>query len=269
MPELPEVEATVRYLRERVEGETIRSVTVGWYRTIHTTCTPSDFKARLEGARFEELFRRGKFVGMRLSGVAPQYLFTHLRMSGSFDVVAATSPEGKHDRVVFTLDNGRTVRFNDPRKFGRMYLGDSSNIIDGKVGIEPLSDDFTADTLISILRMKRGRIKSVLLDQSLVAGLGNIYVDECLWKAKVHPAVPASSVSRPKVQLLFTAIRETLSEAIALAGTDFGDGVVEGGMYAPSVYGRDEKPCTRCGTLIKRIVVGQRGTHICPRCQRK
>jgi len=269
MPELPEVEATVRYLRERVEGEIIRSVTVGWSRTVHTTCSPAEFKKKLEGARIEELFRRGKFVGMRLHAASPLFLYTHLRMSGSFDVVSANSPESKHDRVIFLLGNGRTVRFNDPRKFGRMYLAPNSDLIDAKAGVEPLSEDFTVAVLNSLLKSRRGRIKSVLLDQSLIAGLGNIYVDECLWKARIHPASLACKISGPKIVALYDAIRSTLIEAIDLAGTDFGDGVVEGGMYTPSVYGRDGEPCSRCMTLVKRLVVGQRGTHICPRCQRR
>jgi len=269
MPELPEVEATVRYLRERVQGETISDVTINWAKTVSTTCSAASFKKQLMGVAITSLFRRGKFVGMQLHGQHPLYLFTHLRMSGSFDVVSSLSPDSKHDRVVFTLVNGKTIRFNDPRKFGRMYLGTSAELLNSKVGIEPLSEEFTPEVLGRLLHSKRGSIKPVLLDQSLVAGLGNIYVDECLWKSGIHPLTVAGSLSRSKVSLLHGAIVETLSQAIELAGTDFGDGVVDGGMYHPQAYGRGGEPCARCSTAIKRLVVGQRGTHICPKCQRK
>jgi formamidopyrimidine-DNA glycosylase len=137
------------------------------------------------------------------------------------------------------------------------------------LGVEPLSSDFTPQLLGDLLKKRRTAIKRLLLDQSIVAGLGNIYVDESLWLAKIHPLKQANTVSRDQVGRLHEAIRSVLGEAIELLGTDFGDGVVDGGMYVPKVYGREGKGCSRCEGVIVRIVVGQRGTHYCRGCQRK
>lgn len=268
MPELPEVESTVRYLRERADGLTITGATVSWARTIHTH-TPKKFAELVEGATITEVFRRGKFVGLRLRAKSPLYLFIHLRMSGSLDVVSAEAEPSAHDRVVFSLKGGKSIRFNDTRKFGRMYLCEDPAEVVGALGVEPLDDAFTPDTLREIFISHKGAVKPLLLNQNIIAGLGNIYVDEVLWKAAIHPLNPACAVPREKVVTLNQAIKATLSEAISLAGTDFGDGVVYGGMYQPLVYGRDGAPCRRCEREIKKIVVGQRGTHFCPQCQRR
>lgn len=268
MPELPEVESTVRYLRERVEGRVITGADVGWARTIHTHA-PKKFAELVRESTIEEVFRRGKFVGIRLRRQSPLFLFVHLRMSGSLDVVSSDAPQSTHDRVVLYLEGGKTIRFNDTRKFGRMYLcADPSEVV-GELGPEPLDDSFTADQLCTIFRSRARAAKPLLLDQNILAGLGNIYVDEVLWKAEIHPLTPASVVPHPKIVKLHQAIKETLAEAISLAGTDFGDGVVYGGMYRPVVYGREGDPCGRCETEIRKIVVGQRGTHFCPRCQKR
>ena len=199
---------------------------------------------------------------------ADLYLFTHLRMSGSLDVLSEEIPLGTHDRVLLTLSNGKSIRFNDTRKFGRMYLMASREELDNELGVEPLSEEFTPSRLHSILQSRKIRIKPLLLNQTLIAGLGNIYVDESLWKARIHPLTPACEISKPKATALHAAIQETLQEAIRLAGTDFGDGVVQDGMYSPQVYGREDEPCKRCGNALVKTVVGQRGTHLCQVCQR-
>jgi formamidopyrimidine-DNA glycosylase len=266
MPELPEVEATVQYLRDRVEGVGITSAKVLWHRTVASK-QPAVFEREIAGSTIEQLFRRGKFVGLELGTDNPLYLFVHLRMSGSLDVVSANAPLDKHDRVVLYLDNGKSIRFNDTRKFGRMYLCTSQDHVVGSLGAEPLSDDFTFEYLERVTRSKKGRIKPLLLDQTIIAGLGNIYVDESLWKARIHPLTPAHRIPTPKLVALHQSIREILAEAVSLLGTDFGDGVVQDGMYSPKVYGREGAPCQRCGSEIKRIVVGQRGTHLCGTCQ--
>jgi formamidopyrimidine-DNA glycosylase len=268
MPELPEVESTVRYLRERVEGLTITGATIGWARTIHTH-TPKRFVELVEGASIREVFRRGKFVGLQLSSRSPLFLFIHLRMSGSLDVVSAEAEPSPHDRVVLLLKGGKSIRFNDTRKFGRMYLCEDPAEVVGALGVEPLDESFSLEILREILRSRGGAIKPLLLNQNVIAGLGNIYVDEVLWKASIHPLTPADSVPPEKIARLHQAIKETLSEAISLAGTDFGDGVVYGGMYRPLVYGRDGDPCDRCQRDIEKIVVAQRGTHFCPACQKR
>ncbi len=268
MPELPEVQATVDYLRERVEGATITRGDVSWARTVSPK-DPEIFLREISGARIESLFRRGKYIGMRLGAHKPLYLFTHLRMSGSLDVIPTEFEVDRHDRVCLELDSGKSIRFNDTRKFGRMTLCENPDNVVGHLGLEPLEPTCTPDALHRALSEKSGRIKAVLLDQTVIAGLGNIYVDEVLWKIKVHPLTRASSLSHDNITTLHRAIRETLQEAIEKLGCDFGDGVVDGGMYKPRVYGRGEKKCSRCRDTIIRIVIGQRGTHICPTCQKK
>lgn len=268
MPELPEVESTVQYLKERIEGTSIRDVSVHWKRTIATPAVPT-FMHALRNREIHSVFRRGKFIGIELKGTDHRYLFVHLRMSGSLDVIAADSPLATHDRVVITLSNGKSLRFNDTRKFGRMYLCQDPNRVVGALGVEPLSDDFSCSHLTDLLKSKSGGMKQLLLNQSVIAGLGNIYVDEVLWKSHIHPQTAACSVTPEQIGLLHAAIKQTLTEAISLAGTDFGDGVVYGGMYTPVVYGRDGEPCHRCGETIQKTVVGQRGTHLCPQCQRR
>ena len=268
MPELPEVEATVRYLAERITGEVITDTQLLWERTL-ATHSPLELKKLLAGASIERAFRRGKFVGLSLSGRGDLYLFIHLRMSGSLDVISSDNPLHHHDRVSIELSSGKSIRFNDTRKFGRIYLYTSLAEIEKKLGIEPLLESFTPQFLYALLQGSRGKIKPLLLDQSFIAGLGNIYVDESLWKAAIHPNTIAHTISMRKVTALHQAIQETLKEAISLLGTDFGDNVVHGGMYRPSVYGREGEPCARCGRAILRIVVGQRGTHICTRCQKE
>lgn len=268
MPELPEVESTVRYLQERIEGLSIEGATVLWARSIANDKAKA-FPRQVSGSSIESVFRRGKFVGMKLKAPRALFLYTHLRMSGSLDVLPASQPIKPHDRVVLYLSNGKTLRFNDTRKFGRMYLTDSPSDVVGRIGLEPLSADFTLEALESILLSRKGAVKPTLLDQSLVAGLGNIYVDESLWASRIHPLTPCNRIPKEKRAALHAEIVSILSKAVSLLGTDFGDGVVDGGMYAPVVYGREGEPCKRCKKAIRRIVVGQRGTHLCPACQRR
>lgn len=266
MPELPEVESVVRYLQERVESATIVGGDVLWKRTVATHSSAS-FLSLIQGLTIDKVFRRGKFIGIRSASTSPQFLFVHLRMSGTLDVVSREAPIATHDRVILTLNNGKSIRFNDTRKFGRMYLCTDPTVVVGKLGVEPLSSEFTPAVLSDLLQKRSTRIKPFLLDQTMIAGLGNIYVDEALWKARIHPLTPANRVSEKKIELLHRSITETLHEAISLLGTDFGDGVVDGGMYAPKVYGREDEPCARCASPIRKTTVGQRGTHYCPRCQ--
>jgi len=267
MPELPEVESTVRYLQERVVDRTIVSSAVYWARTV-ATHTPIAFSGSVAGVTIEAVIRRGKFIGLKLRGSSEQYLFVHLRMSGSLDVIAAQTEIATHDRVILELNNGKSIRFNDTRKFGRMYLCDSPEQVVGNLGVEPLSDDFSPELLYAITRGKKTCAKALLLDQRAIAGLGNIYVDESLWKAKIHPLTPVAKLTQSQCVALHAAITSTLEQAIALSGTDFGDGVVQDGMYSPLVYARDDEPCNRCGGSIRKSRVQQRGTHYCPQCQR-
>ena len=272
MPELPEVESTVRYLRERLQGHMITSLYVGWSGSVDRPGIRK-FKELLSGAQVVDVSRRAKFIVMHVShpkfAEKLQYLLTHLRMSGSYDVVNGDKLRSKHDHVIFTFDDGRELRFHDPRKFGRLYLVSDMTEITSKLGPEPLSEEFTATVLQTRVGSVRRRIKTALLDQSILAGLGNIYVDEALWRSKIHPMTPSHRISDSRFGVLHHSIRSILTEAIDASGTDFHDGVVEGGMYRPQAYGRTGDPCERCGVKIRRIVVGQRGTHFCPRCQTK
>lgn len=268
MPELPEVEAAAQYVRERIVGCTITGTEVLWGRTL-ATGSPAVFKRRLVGSVVENVQRRGKFIVISLRhSTGPMYLLFHLRMSGSLDVLGRTNPVEPHDRLIVSLDSDRDLRFNDIRKFGRCYFVDDISEITGNLGFEPLVDEFSKEKLFELLRRRRGRIKSTLLDQTFIAGIGNIYADESLWLAKIHPSRPCDSIQETQSNLLWHAIREVLGDAIGKLGTDFGDGVVHGGMYAPKAYGRTGKPCDRCGAKIRRILVGQRSTHFCPKCQR-
>ena len=268
MPELPEVESTVQYLRERMLGLTITEAQVFWARSIDRP-SHTMFTRQIPGYAVRDIVRRGKYIVMMLEkrGAESRFLLGHLRMSGSMDVVSESAPLGKHDRVVLTLDGGKQLRFNDPRKFGRFYLVAEAKEVLDKLGWEPLDDSLTAGNLFSAFQTKRGAIKPVLLDQTVIAGVGNIYADECLWRSSIHPLRSACSLSMLEVKKLLKELRCILREAIEANGTDFGDGVVYGGGYAPRIYGRDGEACHRCKGFIKRIVVGQRGTHFCPCCQ--
>ena len=271
MPELPEVESTVRFLRERIIGERVSLLEVLWGRSIAAASEPR-YAELIANQTVSAIERRGKYIVIKLASTPPAleggcYLLCHLRMSGSLDVVPKGVPVHGHDRVLVHFHGGRELRFNDSRKFGRMYVVRDPLTILGSLGVEPLSDEFTREVLQHILGERKGAIKPLLLDQTLVVGIGNIYADEVLWRAGINPLLPPVRVSDEQWTLLFQAIGEVLSEAIALQGTDFGDGVVEMGNFAPSVYGRDGSPCLRCGSLILRMVVAQRGTHFCPSCQ--
>ncbi|NDC36449.1 MAG: bifunctional DNA-formamidopyrimidine glycosylase/DNA-(apurinic or apyrimidinic site) lyase [Proteobacteria bacterium] len=266
MPELPEVESTARYLQERIVGCVIEGVEVRWERSV-TTHSAKEFARILSGRQIAQVRRRGKFICVQFTP-GPEMLFAHMRMSGSFDVVSADAADDQHDRIIFNLSGGKQLRFCDPRKFGRFYLVAKAEQVVGALGVEPLAPQFTVAKLAELLRGQAARIKPFLLRQDRIAGLGNIYVDEVLWYARVHPLRPAGALKESEIALLHQGIRSILHEAIQKSGTDFGDGVVYGGGYSPTMYGREGEPCLRCGREIQRLVVGQRGTHICPGCQR-
>jgi formamidopyrimidine-DNA glycosylase len=273
MPELPEVESTVRYLRERILGERFSSVDVRWHRTL-SPLSIADPLLTLRGGVVRGVERRGKYIIIEVEASGkgmrkPIHVLVHLRMSGSLDVVPKGVPLHSHDRVVIYFASGRELRFNDTRKFGRLYVVWDPRVVVGTLGVEPLSEEFTPVLIQRLLGGKRGAIKQLLLNQTLIAGIGNIYADEALWRAGLHPLTRGVRVKFVQWELLQRAIQDILAEAIEAQGTDFGDGVVEMGTYVPAVYGREDEPCRRCASKISRIVVGQRGTHFCPRCQRQ
>lgn len=273
MPELPEVETVRRGLLNLVKGNVIEKVTVLYPKMIEND--PKKFCELLKGKRIENIDRRGKYLLFRFSGSLT--MVSHLRMEGKYFVKQASQPLEKHTHVVFDLNDGRQLRYNDMRKFGRMRLiktGDENQLSGiAKLGPEPLSDDFTAENLYSRLQKKRKEIKPALLDQTLVTGLGNIYVDEVLWMSKIHPETPANHLSKDEARLLHDSIVKELKTAIKAGGTtirSYTDAFQHAGSFQfdLNVYGKEGEPCPRCQTKIVKIKVGQRGTHFCPHCQK-
>ncbi len=269
MPELPEVENLVRRLRGPLIGRIIEEVTIDWERAI-VRPAPAEFVRRIRGSTVRSISRRAKYLVFELAGQESLlfYLLIHLKMSGKLSVVKRAAPLEKHDRVVFDLDNGWRLRFNDMRKFGKMWLVLDPEEVTGQHGPEPLDEAFTLKQFRELLAGRSGAIKPLLLNQHFLAGVGNIYADESLWYAKIHPQRKVDSLSEAEVAALYRSIRRVLRRAIEQQGTDAGDGVIEGD-YEPRVYGRAGQPCYRCRRPIQRIVVGQRGTHFCPKCQPK
>jgi len=275
MPELPEVESVVRQLQhEGLGGSVVRRARVYWPRTIHTHSRPR-FEREIVGARFAGLRRRGKFIVLDLED--QRSLLIHLRMTGRLSLGEVGRPREDHEHVVLDLDDGRDLRFRDPRKFGRWYLLEDAEEKLGELGPEPLDEGFTAACFEGILAARRGALKPLLLNQSFLAGLGNIYVDEALHRARLHPLRTADDLDARESRALHRAIRRVLTEAIAARGTSLGtastnyrgvDGRSGRNQFRLRVFQRDGEPCPRCRTPIERIVVGQRGTHFCPRCQR-
>ena len=274
MPELPEVETVVRRLREPLVGRTIVGVSLDWNRMVGRP-TPAEFRRRLPGLTVLSIDRRAKYLIFALSerpaptATPTQFLLIHLKMSGRLNVVAGDEPLNKHDHVIFDLDDGRQLRFNDVRKFGRVYLLNEPEEVTGKHGPEPLDPAFTLPKFRKLVKSRSGAIKPLLLNQTFLAGIGNIYADESLWRAKIHPQRKVDSLKAAEVAALYRSIRQTLRQAIHDQGTDAGDGVIAGGDYRPRVYGREGQPCQRCHQPIRKITVGQRGTHYCARCQPK
>lgn len=270
MPELPEVETVARGLRESLVGRTVTGVTVGWPRTI-ARLGEAEFTERVAGQRVTLIGRRGKYV---IIGLSRGYLLVHLKMSGRLSVVPRDEPSDRHVHVLFDLDDGRQLRFRDVRKFGRIHLVDHPSEITAGLGPEPLADDFRLEDFSRLLARRRGRLKSLLLNQQFLVGLGNIYADEALFAARLHPMRKADSLTDDEQSRLYAAIRTVLKQAVASRGTTLDDGGYtdangRAGGYQDRivVYGRGGEPCRRCATPIQRIVIGGRSAHFCPHCQ--
>ena len=275
MPELPEIETVVRTLRPALENRTVTEIRFGAHGRDVIACPDAEaFLTLLTGSRFTALSRRGKFI--RLHTDDGLCLVVHLRMTGRLLVAAAATAEKPHTHVVLQLDNGDELRFSDARRFGRLWLippGETDTVSGvGRLGVEPLSDDFGSDLLRHKLGPRRTTIKQALLDQRVVAGLGNIYADESLFLARIHPQRCCETLSEAEWAALAAAIPAVLENAIVHNGTtfsDFLDGTGREGenMAFLQVYGRTGQPCPRCGAMIEKIRVGGRGTHFCPVCQ--
>lgn len=272
MPELPEVETVRRGLAQRLQGRAIRGLSyLEWPRTIEHPVA-GEFERLIAGRRVEGARRRAKLILLDLSG--DYSLAIHLRMTGQVIVEPASAPRGRFARVALALDGDDELRFDDARRFGRIGLYTPADLRTrlARLGPEPLGEELTAAAFAGRLRQRRARLKPLLLDQAFLAGLGNIYVDEALHRAGLHPLLVASTLSATQSELLYHELRELLAEAIASGGTTFSsyrDAFGRAGDYYERrrVYAREGEPCTTCGFAIARMTVGGRGTHYCPSCQ--
>ena len=270
MPELPEVETIARNLRlgnpdqPSLVGRHILGATLLWDRTL-VEPAPVEFSQRLAGQEIETIGRRGKFLYFQLTC---DWLIFHLRMSGDLLVRYLDSPPQTHDRLLVALEGEIQLVFNDARKFGRVWLVEEVDRVVGDLGPEPFDESLTTDNFYTHLQSTRRQLKPLLLDQSFLAGLGNIYADEALNLAKLNPLIRSNTLSEAQAARLLQSIRIILQDGIERNGASI-DWVYRGGDFQNyfRVYQRTGKPCPECGTLIARIIVGQRGTHFCPQCQ--
>ena len=270
MPELPEIEVFRRLLsmgREdspSILNKKIRDATLLWNGTVETP-SPNEFLTQVKGQSVEKIGRRGKHLLLYLS---KNTLVFHFRMSGEVVVESQTKPTSKHCRLTLNFEDGTRLAFNNPRKFGRVWLVANPEVLLAHLGPEPLSDAFTPEWLYATLQNCHRQMKYLLLDQKVIAGLGNIYVDETLYVSKIHPRTKSDSLNFEQVKLLWKNIRQVLRDGIENQGTSF-DWIYKGGDYQRflNVYKQTGKPCAICGTPIQRIKIAQRGTHFCPSCQ--
>ncbi len=295
MPELPEVETVARDLQRAVAGATITDATVTWDRTIRHPQPPERFAAEIAGATIRRVGRRAKTVLVHFED--GRVMTVALRMTGSLLVLPNGAAPDPYVRVAFDLADGRELRYRDVRKFGRIGLwpggglrsvgggrgSRSKRVAEGAGrfrigevfsghGPEPLSSSFTVARLKERLARRSAKLKTLLLDQSFIAGVGNIYADEALWRARLHPLRAADTLTDAEVRRLHRSMRTVLRQGIANRGSSFSDYVSTDGQPGENaerlmVYRRTDEPCYRCGRPIRRIVVAQRSTHFCPRCQ--
>lgn len=271
MPELPEVETVVRNLREPLIGHRIEAMHVSWYGTIHSP-DPDTFANRIVGQTFKAINRRAKYI---LCELDDDVLIVHLKMTGRLYVVDQNeiNEADRWVRFKLTLDNDKELRFSDVRKFGKVYLTHDVNTVTGKLGPEPLEEHFTIEGFAQSLATTRRDIKAVLLDQSVLAGVGNIYADEALFRAKIHPKQPANTLTSAEIETLHGTVRDALQAGIQYEGASISwyrkpDGTQGESQKHFFAYGRDGEPCANCGSMIVKTRVAQRGTHYCPNCQK-
>jgi formamidopyrimidine-DNA glycosylase len=273
MPELPEVETVRRALAPVLEGRRFEAVRIHDAR-LTRPLDPDEVAREMEGETVALVDRRGKYLIVRY--VSGRALLIHLRMTGSLlHAPSGELPDDPHRRAVVRLDDGSDVSYRDVRRFGTWLLLEPDEVesyVDGKVGAEPLAEAYKAKHLAEKLAHRRAPVKAAILDQRTVAGVGNIYADEALWRARVHPLTPANELDPTRVRALHRAIRKALELGIARQGSTLSDYRTPNGepgrmQHEFKVYGRDGEPCERCGTPIDKIRVGGRGTWYCPSCQ--
>ncbi|MFE7801099.1 bifunctional DNA-formamidopyrimidine glycosylase/DNA-(apurinic or apyrimidinic site) lyase [Nocardia sp. NPDC057440] len=282
MPELPEVEVVRRGLAEHVVGHAVESVTVTHPRSVRRHLEgPADLAARMTGLRVAAAERRGKYLWLTFDD-PDTALVVHLGMSGQMLVQPADTPVEKHAHILATLDDGTQLRFVDQRTFGGWALAPLVTVHGtllpepvAHIARDPLDPLFDSESVVSTLHAKHSEIKRLLLDQSVVSGIGNIYADESLWRAKIHGNRPASGLTRPALRTLLAEVGVVMGEALAAGGTSFDALYVnvngQSGYFERSlaVYGREDEPCRRCGAAIRRERFMNRSSYSCPRCQPK
>ncbi|HXT86205.1 MAG TPA: bifunctional DNA-formamidopyrimidine glycosylase/DNA-(apurinic or apyrimidinic site) lyase [Verrucomicrobiae bacterium] len=281
MPELPEVETVVRGLQVHLPGRTIAAIRLGKTDFIDN---PAALEEILPGSRILSVHRHGKFIVVHLekppasqppaeSSPARFDFIVHLGMTGNLVVRPASAPFPPHTHAWISLDNEKELRYTDPRRFGRMLVlpqNETAQIL-GPLGLDPL--EATEEQFRNKVQSKRARIKAVLLDQRAFRGMGNIYTDESLWRARIHPARLAANLTRQEIARLYCAAQSILREAIRLGGSSISDYVNADGQPGEfqirhRVYDREGKKCSRCAARIRRIIVAGRSSYFCPRCQR-
>ena len=276
MPELPEVETIVADLRPHLVGRTIVRCEL-FFPTIVRHPEPEQFVDGVTGMRIESVGRRGKYILIQLAGKTSPVLVVHLGMTGQLRLVDPNLPLAKHTHAIFSLDDGKQLRYRDPRRFGRLLLGTQEALLLARkmprLGPEPIDPDFEADQLYRELHRRRAPLKAVLLDQKAVAGVGNIYADESLYRARLRPARMANTVSKRSARRLREALRESLLLAIANRGSSVDTyrdawGEIGGQQEQLLVYGRAGEPCFNCGRPLSSVRIAGRTTVFCRRCQR-
>ncbi|MGF9963454.1 DNA-formamidopyrimidine glycosylase [Bacillus rhizoplanae] len=275
MPELPEVENVRRTLEKLVKGKTIEEVIVTYPNLVKEPDDAELFKEMLRGETIEEVGRRGKFL---LIYVTRYVIVSHLRMEGKYMLHEADDPVDKHTHVRFRFTDGTELRYKDVRKFGTMHLFEKGTELTimplADLGPEPFSGELTPGYLRERMQKTARKVKVVLLDQRIVVGLGNIYVDEVLFRSRIHPEREASSLTNEEFETLYKEIVATLTEAVERGGSTIrtymnSQGQIGSFQERLYVYGRKGEPCVTCGTALEKTVVGGRGTHYCPVCQLK
>jgi formamidopyrimidine-DNA glycosylase len=274
MPELPEVETVRKTLELLVTGKKIKEVSVFWPKMIKHPEETIEFIHGLQGQEIFEMRRRGKFLIFYMNEVS---LVSHLRMEGKYGVYESSEPIEKHTHVIFQFTDGTELRYRDVRKFGTMHLFKKGEELLHRpligLGAEPFDREFTVSYLQKKLKRTERIIKAALLDQSVMVGLGNIYVDEALFRAGIHPDRKAKSLTKNEVTILHKCIIETLKEAVEMGGStirSYVNSQGQMGMFQQNlyVYSRKDEDCRKCGTPIEKKVSAGRGTHYCPRCQK-
>lgn len=290
MPELPEVETTVRNLKKKVLGRTFLDVWTDFKKLIKKPKNFDDFKKGIKGKRVEGIWRRGKNIIFDLSG--NYSLLLHQKLTGHLLVGhyaldnECWKSKGKgplsekvntYIHLMFVLDNGLMLALSDLRKFAKVELWERGELLNSKefqeLGPEPLEENFTLEKFKEIIKKKRGKIKQILMDQKVIAGIGNIYSDEILWRAKIHPFRKAEKLSKEEIKRIYEVMKEILTKAIEVGGESISDyrkpsGEKGGFDVFRKVYRKEGEECFRCGAIIKRIKFNSRSAHFCPKCQR-